>query len=907
MSKISRLLLALCAWVVLAGNAFAVAPENGWWWNPTESGSGYAIERQGNSIFMAAFLYEASGAATWYATLLSLQPDGTYKGDMTRYVGGKSLLGTYKPATPTSVVATATASFTKPDAGSMTITFPNGAANRNIPISRFAFASPSFEPSKGSFQSGWWWNDQESGTGYFIEVQGSSAFIASFMYDTTGQPTWYASLSSLTGTNVLYGALDMYANGQALGGAYKAPTANAGGAGSMSYGFTTDSIGNMTLPNAAKVAIKRFAFDASSVSNHPPVPNAGPNQTVTVGDTVNLSGTGTDADGDALTFSWRLLSVPTGSTTTLNAWSTSKANFVADVVGTYRLELIADDGKVSNGGSVITVTANTKATANVAPVANAGPNQYVSVGVTVNLNGSASSDANGDPLTYSWILISKPTGSTATLASSTTVSPTFTADVVGTYMVGLIVNDGKAESNQYIIAVISSTQDNSPTIKITINSPSDVVNPPISITWNTTNTSSCFFSDAPNTALPSNGTIIKSFINLLDSTLNITCIGAKGNTVTSNYITAPDFDPVASIKNGKFRLARLDYRYDTPSSEFNFSGYQTTSFEAVKIIVDRIKKIGFNGVALEMQAPINSSTGLIGLRDQSNVIKDIPRDTWRVIDYIKSQGLYIWIGIQAVDSITDITPNFTFSNFSKQTLFNSWSNYSVALASIAQQHGVDGIFIDGSRLDTAENQNYWTEMTINLKKVFNGKLALSTYHDSPVISMFDYIDFMLLSALSNVPNYDLATVVSYYNRDANNYNQIQPLRDISLKYSKKLILTLGSQAADIGVNLSPPNFWDAIQTNNFTTPTTALIPLSTRMKVLKIQAFLEMVGMQLYDFADGVTFLEFAPWLEDIKFSNPKSSVYIYYADGWNLTEDLNSQKLLNSYFSKPWGYHSLP
>lgn len=458
---IKRIYILLSVFLLtLSSNAFAVAPENGWWWNPTESGSGYAIERQGNSIFMAAFLYETSGAATWYATLLTLQPDGTYKGDMTRYVGGKSLLGTYKPATPTSVVATATASFTKPDIGTMTIAFTNGATNRNIPISRFAFASPSFEPSKGSFQSGWWWNDQESGTGYFIEVQGTSAFIASFMYDTTGQPTWYASLSSLTGTNVLSGALDMYANGQALGGAYKAPTANAGGAGSMSYGFTSDSIGNMTLPNAAKVAIKRFAFDASSVSNHPPVPNAGPNQTVTVGDTVNLSGTGTDADGDALTFSWRLLSVPTGSATTLNVWSTSKANFVADVAGTYRLELIADDGKVSNGGSVVSITSTVKTAFNLTPIAKAGVDKNVAVGTTVNLNGAASYDPNGDAITFRWSFISKPSGSNATFDTPTSATPSFKADSLGLYVIGLNVNDGKSTSTTSQVIVNSVTENN---------------------------------------------------------------------------------------------------------------------------------------------------------------------------------------------------------------------------------------------------------------------------------------------------------------------------------------------------------------------------------------------------------------------------------------------------------------
>jgi hypothetical protein len=445
--------LAFCICLVLIGNAFAVAPENGWWWNPSESGSGYAIERQGNSIFMAAFLYETSGAATWYATVLALQPDGTYKGDMTRYVGGKSLLGTYKAPNSTLVVATATLTFPDPFSGVMKISFLNGAPARSVPITRFAFGSPAFEPSNGTFQNSWWWNDQESGTGYFLEVQGSNAFIASFMYDTAGQPTWYASLSNLTGNNLLSGALDTYTNGQSIAGAYKAPMANAGAAGSMSYSFASNSVGSMTLPNAAKVAIKRFMFDSTASTNRVPVPSAGNNQTVSAGDTVYLNGSGTDADRDPLTFYWRLLSAPNGSKATLADVQSTRPYFVADTAGSYRVLLLTDDGKSSNGQSVVTVTANPKAVTNTPPVANAGSNQTVSVGSTVKLSGAASSDANGDVLTYAWFFVTKPVGSNALLAGATSVSPSFIADVAGSYVVGLNVNDGKVSSPQSTLTI----------------------------------------------------------------------------------------------------------------------------------------------------------------------------------------------------------------------------------------------------------------------------------------------------------------------------------------------------------------------------------------------------------------------------------------------------------------------
>ena len=43
---------------------------------------------------------------------------------------------------------------------------------------------------------------------------------------------------------------------------------------------------------------------------------------------------------------------------------------------------------------------------NLAPVANAGPDQTVATGATVTLDGSASSDADGDALVFSWSFVS---------------------------------------------------------------------------------------------------------------------------------------------------------------------------------------------------------------------------------------------------------------------------------------------------------------------------------------------------------------------------------------------------------------------------------------------------------------------------------------------------------------------
>src|SRR5262249_42117799 len=95
------------------------------------------------------------------------------------------------------------------------------------------------------------------------------------------------------------------------------------------------------------------------------------------------------------------------------------------------------------------------------PAASAGPHQTVVVGATVTLDGSASSDVDGDPLTFRWALTVVPTGSTTTLTNATTVHPTFVVDQAGTYVAQLIVNDGTLDSLPATVT-ITTTQNSRP-------------------------------------------------------------------------------------------------------------------------------------------------------------------------------------------------------------------------------------------------------------------------------------------------------------------------------------------------------------------------------------------------------------------------------------------------------------
>src|SRR2546422_690764 len=94
-------------------------------------------------------------------------------------------------------------------------------------------------------------------------------------------------------------------------------------------------------------------------------------------------------------------------------------------------------------------------TFNFTPVANAGPDQTVSEGSSVGLNGAASSDPDGDTLSHSW---TQTAGPTVTLSNSNTATPTFTAASVGpsgsTLTFELTVSDGKGGTATDTVDVI---------------------------------------------------------------------------------------------------------------------------------------------------------------------------------------------------------------------------------------------------------------------------------------------------------------------------------------------------------------------------------------------------------------------------------------------------------------------
>ncbi|HAJ42261.1 MAG TPA: PKD domain-containing protein, partial [Alcanivorax sp.] len=116
---------------------------------------------------------------------------------------------------------------------------------------------------------------------------------------------------------------------------------------------------------------------------------------------------------------WRFVSVPDGSQAALQGEDTVAPTFQADLPGSYVISLVVSDGEATSESSRVTVTATER---NAAPMADAGADQEVIEGATVRLDGSASSDANDDELSFQWRFVSRPAGSGATLTRANGVT-----------------------------------------------------------------------------------------------------------------------------------------------------------------------------------------------------------------------------------------------------------------------------------------------------------------------------------------------------------------------------------------------------------------------------------------------------------------------------------------------------
>jgi hypothetical protein len=188
------------------------------------------------------------------------------------------------------------------------------------------------------------------------------------------------------------------------------------------------------------------------VADLPPVADAGPRRQFAAAAAASLDGSASyDPEGQPLSFTW---TQTTGTPVELTGADTASPSFTAPSPAsnlTLRFGLRVHDGTRSSEPA--TTTVEISARPNRPPEADAGADQPVDEGAVVSLNGSGSSDPDGDKLSYTW---SQAEGPLVTLDEPTLSRPSFTAPMVdGDALVTLelVVSDGLLASTPATVRI----------------------------------------------------------------------------------------------------------------------------------------------------------------------------------------------------------------------------------------------------------------------------------------------------------------------------------------------------------------------------------------------------------------------------------------------------------------------
>ena len=277
-----------------------------------------------------------------------------------------------------------------------------------------------------------------------------------------------------------------------------------------------------------------------------PSADAGSDQSVNLGDSVNL-------DGSDSTDNWGIASYDRdldgdGS----YERSGSSISHTYESAGSYDVTLRVSDAAGNTATDTATITVNDPGSGNSPPSASAGPNRTVDAGASVTLDGSGSSDPDSDTLSYQW---TQTAGPSVTLDSSTTVSPTFTAPDVAsrtTLEFQLSVDDGSATATDVVTVTVVEPSAPEPPI------------PNASYTPTSPTVGEQIRFDASGSVAP-NGTI-ESYEWDFDGDGST---DATGETATANFSTAGTHDVSLQVTddNGTTNATTVSVEVITPSPD----------------------------------------------------------------------------------------------------------------------------------------------------------------------------------------------------------------------------------------------------------------------------------------------------------------------------------------------------
>jgi len=217
----------------------------GLWWNASESGWGVHFTQRGANVFAAWYTYDGSGNPKWYVSTCTgfTGASGTCNGALLQVVGPSFFgAGSFNPSLVNATTAgSLQLSFSNPNSAAMTYTV--AGQTRSVSLTRQPLATGTTTPAV-DYTDLWWGGTSESGWGMAMAQQYGVNFLAWYVYDATGKPTWLVATcimsdSSCAGT--LYRT-----TGPPFGPAFDSTMVRATPAGTVLVIFTDANNGILT-------------------------------------------------------------------------------------------------------------------------------------------------------------------------------------------------------------------------------------------------------------------------------------------------------------------------------------------------------------------------------------------------------------------------------------------------------------------------------------------------------------------------------------------------------------------------------------------------------------------------------------------------------------------------------------
>ncbi|HWS27472.1 MAG TPA: hypothetical protein VN259_13005 [Xanthomonadales bacterium] len=235
----------------------AAVPESGWWWNPLEPGRGYFVEMQGGRVFLAAFLYADDGRATWSVALMDGDATAGYAGPLQEFRDGQTLNGGWRQNRPL-LPGPGNIRIDAADTRHARLTWPGGV----VAIERLELTPGGLAATRppGTPETGWWWNANEPGRGFGVEIQAGSMFVGAFLYDDDGNPVWVVSgAAPMSGASQYRGQWLRFGGGQSMAGNFR-PAQLLDSSASLQLDFATSIDATLSLPDGHQTTLRRLVY-----------------------------------------------------------------------------------------------------------------------------------------------------------------------------------------------------------------------------------------------------------------------------------------------------------------------------------------------------------------------------------------------------------------------------------------------------------------------------------------------------------------------------------------------------------------------------------------------------------------------------------------------------------------------